>query len=63
MEKKKKTLKLRIGNREEWVSADRVKAHVGEDPVAAEPPRRGRPPGTCGRVTPDPTGPGLGGAL
>jgi hypothetical protein len=33
------------------VSVDRLKPHVGSAPVAAaEPPRRGRPPGTGGGV-------------
>ena len=48
-----KILLLRIGDREEWVSADRLKPHLGPAPVAARPPRRGRPPGV-GRQQVDP---------
>ena len=47
-----KTVKLKMGEREEWVSADRLKPHAGDDPEEARPPRRGRPPGTGGRGRP-----------
>ena len=40
-----KTFKLQVGGREEVVTVDRLKPHLGSAPVeAAEPPRRGRPP-------------------
>jgi transposase InsO family protein len=46
-----KTCRLQVGTREEVVSVDRLKPHVGAAPVAAaDPPRRGRPPGTGGGV-------------
>ena len=48
-----KILLLRIGDPEEWVSADRLKPHLGPAPVAARPPRRGRPP-RVGRQQVDP---------
>ena len=38
-------LTLQLGDRQEWVSADRLKPHTGESSVAADPPRRGRPLG------------------
>ncbi len=41
-----KVYKLQVGARVERVSADRLKPHVGSPPVVAQPPRRGRPPGT-----------------
>ena len=48
-----KILLLQIGDPEEWVSADRLKPHLGPAPVAARPPRRGRPP-RVGRQQVDP---------
>ena len=62
-----KTFVLRMGDREEILSRDRLAAYTAEEPPkeAAPPPRRGRPPGTGGssgqlpRTTPD----GPGGAL
>ena len=60
MEKKKKYYKLQLGQRTDWVSADRLKPHLGRDPRAAAPPRRGRPPGTSGHGgSPGPGGPEL----
>jgi hypothetical protein len=44
-----KVYKLQVGARVESVSADRLKPYVGvEKPAVAQPPRRGRPPGTGG---------------
>jgi len=44
-----KTVRIQLGSRTELVSRDRVKPHTGSAPVtAAEPPKRGRPPGTGG---------------
>lgn len=41
-----KVFKLQLGAREEVVSRDRLKPHLGEGPLqAAQPPKRGRPPG------------------
>ena len=45
-----KILLLQIGDRQEWVSADRLKPHTGADPVPAQPPRRGRPTGVGRRA-------------
>ncbi len=43
-ERAPKFFKLEIGGREEVVSVDRLKPHLGKAPVAAaEPPARGRP--------------------
>jgi hypothetical protein len=40
-----KTFHVDIGGRDEVISADRLKPHLGQAPVQpAEPPRRGRPP-------------------
>jgi hypothetical protein len=45
-----KVYRLQVGSRVESVSADRLKPYVGaEKPAVAQPPRRGRPPGTGGR--------------
>ena len=41
--REKKILPLQLGSLQEWVSADQLKPHTGASPVAAEPPRRGRP--------------------
>ena len=49
IKREKKVLLLQLGERQEWVSADRLKPHTGALPVAAEPPRRGRPLGSTGR--------------
>jgi transposase InsO family protein len=40
-----KTFRVQFGPRIEVVSVDRLKPYLGSEPVAAEPPRRGRPPG------------------
>jgi len=48
LERSDKLFKLQIGDRVETVSADRLKPHTGADPQPAQPPRRGRPPGTGG---------------
>jgi len=41
-----KTVKLQVGEKEEWITVDRVKPHRGEAAVVpASPPRRGRLPG------------------
>jgi hypothetical protein len=43
--KSAKTFTVRLGNKEEAVSVDRLKAHSGPGPVqSASPPLRGRPP-------------------
>ncbi len=52
-----KVYELQVGNRVEKVAADRLKPHLGEEPVPAQPPRRGRPPGSGGSGSP---GSGLG---
>ena len=45
LEKGPKVFKLQLGTRQEVVSRDRLKPHVGTAPqVVADPPRRGRPP-------------------
>jgi transposase InsO family protein len=36
---------IRMGQRYEAVALDRLKPHLGEVPLPADPPRRGRPPG------------------
>ena len=45
VKRKSKILLLQLGDRQEWVSADRLKPHTGESLVAADPPRQGRPLG------------------
>lgn len=46
LECREKTGHVQMGERVEVVSRDRLKPFLGaEEPVAAEPPRRGRPPG------------------
>ena len=51
LERGKKVFKLQMGERTDTVSRDRLKPHEGDAPTeAAVPPRRGRPPGTGGRV-------------
>ena len=54
-----KVYELQVGERVETVAADRLKPHRGPTPAVARPPKRGRPPGTGGKV--DLVGPGLGG--
>jgi len=45
LEKGAKVFKLQLGERTEVVSRDRLKPYVGKNqPVVAQPPRRGRPP-------------------
>ena len=45
LEKGSKVFKLQVGTREEVITRDRLKPHVGlAPPAVAEPPRRGRPP-------------------
>ena len=53
VQREHKILLLRIGDREEWISSDRLKPHLGPVPVAARPPRCGRPP-VVGRQQGDP---------
>ncbi len=44
LESGEKTFLIRIGNREDRVSVDRLKPHLGKEPVQpATPRRRGRP--------------------
>ena len=50
LRRREKTVLLRLGQREEWVSADRLKPHLGTSATAVEPPRRGRPLGSSGGV-------------
>ena len=46
LEKGPKVIKLQLEERNEVVGRDRLKPHVGQaPPTAAEPPRKGRPPG------------------
>ena len=46
LEKGPKVFKLQVGTREDVVTRDRLKPHVGLAPSAvADPQRRGRPPG------------------
>ena len=46
LEKGPKVFKLQLGTRQEVVTRDRLKPHLGPAPPAvADPPRRGRPPG------------------
>ena len=47
--RERKVLLLQLGERQEWVSADRLKPHTGASLVVAEPPRRGRPLGSTGQ--------------
>ena len=44
----RKDFELRIGDKLETVASDRLKLHSGADPVPAQPPRHGRPPGSGG---------------
>jgi len=45
LEKGAKVFKLQLGERTEVVTRDRLKPYLGkEQPVVAQPPRRGRPP-------------------
>ena len=45
LEKGPEVFKLLVGRREEVITRDRLKPHVGlAPPAVAEPPRRGRPP-------------------
>jgi hypothetical protein len=41
-----KTFKVQFGPRVDVVSVDRLKPYLGSEPVATEPPHRGRPPGS-----------------
>jgi len=50
VQRKEKAWQIRVGAKNEWVSADRLKPHTGQILQTAEPPRRGRPPGTGGPV-------------
>ncbi len=40
--------KLQVGGKVETVSADRLKPHMGSEPLPGVPRRRGRPPGSGG---------------
>ena len=45
LEKGTKVFKLQVGNREDVITKDRLKPHVGLVlPALADPPRRGQPP-------------------
>jgi RNase H-like domain found in reverse transcriptase/Reverse transcriptase (RNA-dependent DNA polymerase)/Integrase core domain/Integrase zinc binding domain len=49
LSKEDKTFRLLMGDREESVSIDRLKPYSAENqPEVCVPPKRGRPPGTCG---------------
>ena len=50
LRREQKILSLQIGDRQEWISADRVKPHAGGAPEAAQPPKRGRPLGSSSGV-------------
>jgi len=52
LRRKEKAWEVQVGNRSEWISADRLKPHTGSKPLVAVPPRRGRPPGTGGPLRP-----------
>ena len=43
LESGEKTFLIRIGNREDRVSVDRLKPHLGKEPVQPAAPRRRRP--------------------
>jgi hypothetical protein len=43
---------LKVGGKFDAVSIDRLKPHVGGNPVAAQPPKRGRPAGSTVAVFP-----------
>ena len=46
LEKGPKVFKLQIGTRDDIITRDQLKPHLGlAPPAAADPPRRGRPPG------------------
>ena len=57
LQRGKKVLLLQLGDRLEWVSADRLKPHAGGAPVEALPPKRGRPLGSSGGGSPSPSVP------
>ena len=57
LQREKKILLLQLGDRQEWVSADRLKLHAGGAPVEALPPKRGRPLGSSGSGSPSPSVP------
>ena len=57
VERKVKVVKLQIGDKTDWVSADRLKPHTGAAPAVAEPSKRGRPPGSGGKGRPGSGGP------
>ena len=57
LQREKKILLLQLGDRQEWVSADRLKPHAGGAPVEALPPKRGRPLGSSGGGSPSPSVP------
>lgn len=38
---------LKMGGRYDAISVDRLKPHLGDSPVAAQPPKRGRPTGSA----------------
>ena len=58
-----KSFVLDLGGRQETVTVDRLKPHLGLQPVEpAVAPRRGRPPNlSSGYPAPDPQSPSLGG--
>jgi hypothetical protein len=49
VESGEKVFKVQLGTRVEVVSVDRLKPYLSSEPVAAEPPRRGWPPGAVAR--------------
>jgi transposase InsO family protein len=52
LERGEKVFRLQVGDREEAVSVDRLKPHMGAEPVQpAAPPKRGRPPGSAASST------------
>ena len=57
LQREKKVLLLQLGDRQEWVSADRLKPHAGGAPLEVLPPKRGRPLGSSGGGSPSPSVP------
>ena len=51
VEWRRKTCQVQLGDRVDSISIDRIKPHLGDgDPVAARPPRQGRPPRSADRT-------------
>jgi Integrase core domain len=50
VERGEKSFRVQFGTRVDMVSVDRLKPYLGGEPVTADPPRRGRPPGVVARA-------------